>query len=187
VQDRVLITGTVLVAGLSTAAFTTYTAYFSAHALTGRFGAGGEEGRSEEVDMGAPDFPHVAESLIPKDILLPPGDTYAPQLKRFVDAPDRAAHSIMWVDGIVSGYASYAVCRWENEWLIAYRAGSVARLTRATSMLTTTAVMPIWARIDGGGVVDGHHQIAVAAQAGDAAPIVADYSVNCDDSVKVGQ
>ncbi|MDX6556072.1 MAG: hypothetical protein QOD86_2267 [Miltoncostaeaceae bacterium] len=166
----------VLAAGAGTAAAGTQLA-----ARTGWFGDPGltEEDGSEWLRTDAPDFGAVARDLVPRDIALPPGVAWEPEIARLV-AVGRREPGLQQETGVRFTFVSYARCAWSVAWLDATASGDAGLRRRAEGVLAAAPLWPIVAVVDGGGVRGLWRARADAARRGDVAAMREDAMVTCD-------
>jgi hypothetical protein len=147
-------------------------------AWTGIHGSGvGEEDTSEYLLSTAPDFRQAVESLRPEHLPLPPG--YHWRKARVFAAYDMHEPTYVSATSIKDGYAAYAACAWEAEWLAARRVGDTGRVRTATTVLAEARSWPDAGADKTGGARRTRDEIAKAAANGDPGPLRVDLRAAC--------
>ena len=153
---------------------------YQAGSRTGWFGnpAFSEEDGSEWLRTDAPDFAAVVTSLRPA-LPLPVGASWTAEIDYEV-TEDRREPGLIQETGVRRNFESYARCAWFASWLAATERGEPRGAAQAAKVVARSAVWPVTAATDGGGVVDHLRAIAAAARRGDVAPVRAEFRTNCD-------
>ena len=134
---------------------------------------------SEVLDLCAPDFPATARSLIPSDLLLPPGATVAETQRvviRILTKDCATAGQLMQATGVTEHGEGYAWCSWVNNYL-----ADPAKREDAAAALKHYANDDLTHKVDADGdTTKWMNGIADAAADGNATKVHYEQTVNCD-------
>jgi hypothetical protein len=149
-------------------------------ARTGWFGSPGmtENDTSEYLRQDSPEMAAIVESH-GRDYPLPPGGSYAGVVERLRASTGGRGPELIQDTGVRTMVAQESVCQWQALWLSADDAGETDRRYRAGIVLEEAAAWPIFAQVDGGGVVELRRRVGAAATEGTRAPVEQDFRANC--------
>lgn len=149
-------------------------------ARTGWFGSPGmtENDTSELLRPDSPEIAAIVENH-GRDYPLPPGGSYAGVVERLRRHTRERGPELTQDTGVRAMVAWESVCQWEGLWLSADNAGETDRRRNAGVVLEEAATWPIFAQVDGGGVVELRRRVGAAAAAGTRAPVEQDFRANC--------
>jgi hypothetical protein len=149
-------------------------------ARTGWFGSPGmtENDASEFLRQDSPEMAAIVENH-GRDYPLPPGGSYAGVVERLRRDNGERGPGLIQDTGVRAMVAWESVCQWEGLWLSADSAGETDRRREAGIVLEEAATWPIFAQVDGGGVVELRRRVGADAAEGRRAAVEQDFRANC--------
>jgi hypothetical protein len=166
-------------AGAGAWALSSHTGLFGAPHMT-------ENDTSEWLNPAGADFPQVAASLVPSELPLPPGISWADEVRRIVaidrqptPPPGDRRPGLVQVTGVRSQLAFRARCAWETAWVRRQEAGDLVGARAALAVMQASVDWPLIVATDGGGVRDAFRRVNAAAARGNVGAVRHELGLNC--------